>query len=417
MKKIKDKKWSNKLSDWYPQIELSIRSSQKGRACKIKADFDTGAMGLFVSDDLVEIESFSIPQMDQHLGQKFVYFIQKMHLQLSGTEKQISTNVYVIKDFKNSPFTLLNKDRNALVGRNILSQFGAVVELDWEHHKSTVRTTNWRDFEVQVANLYRKLPNSTVYRNVNLNGNQIDVVLEETLSSGRIVKSIIECKYYRNPVGVKEVRDFANLITFFRDAELASHGILVSSNGFTKDAFQVASSAKLDLIEYSDLEAKVKSLGYSQKGTEKIAPQESHRVVVAPVKKIIFAGRTAFIAMPFSDEYRDIYLLGIREVLQNNNIAGIRVDELEYSGRVMDKVEDLIRSADIIIAEVTERNPNVYYELGLAQANNKPLILCTRNINSAPFDTRDLLHIVYKDIIDLRKRLDARLQSLIMLSK
>lgn len=56
---------------------------------------------------------------------------------------------------------------------------------------------------------------------------------------------------------------------------------------------------------------------------------------------------------------------------------------------------DGIKKAKILIAELTGRNPNVMYELGLAHAIEKPVILLTQDINDVPFDLRSLRCIVY----------------------
>jgi nucleoside 2-deoxyribosyltransferase len=63
-------------------------------------------------------------------------------------------------------------------------------------------------------------------------------------------------------------------------------------------------------------------------------------------------------------------------------------------------MNDILRSiheADYIIADLTEQNPNVYYELGLAHATGKPIILITQNIGKLPFDLRHQRVIEYSD--------------------
>jgi nucleoside 2-deoxyribosyltransferase len=85
------------------------------------------------------------------------------------------------------------------------------------------------------------------------------------------------------------------------------------------------------------------------------------------------------------------------------------VDEIEFVGGILDKIYNSIVNSKIIIAEVSSLNPNVYYELGYAHALNKPVILITKDISSAPFDLRNYNHIVYKNIVDLREKLKRRL--------
>lgn len=265
---------------------------------------------------------------------------------------------------------------------------------------------NWQNFEIYVANLYRAL-DLIVKRNVNLAGNQIDILLEEKTVSGKLVRTIVECKFYRKPVGIREVRDFASVFDFLKSSRNADHAVLVSSSGFTKDAHLVAQNANIELLEADDLRARVEAQKETREHFETIKSQPE------PELKTPRTQRQAFVIMPFKDEFRDIYILGIRETLAKHGYVCERADEIQFSGRVMEKIWDSIKEADLIIAEVTEHNPNVYYELGLAHANEKLVILLTKNISRAPFDVRDLNHIIYRDIIELRDLLDRRLVSLV----
>ena len=107
-------------------------------------------------------------------------------------------------------------------------------------------------------------------------------------------------------------------------------------------------------------------------------------------------------------------MLGIRETAASCGFACRRADDVEFNGRIMDQISDLIRGSDVVIAEVTDQNANVYCELGWAHALGKTVVLCTRDVGRVPFDTRDLNHIVYSDIVDLKEKLSRRLKSLIL---
>jgi len=72
---------------------------------------------------------------------------------------------------------------------------------------------------------------------------------------------------------------------------------------------------------------------------------------------------------------------------------------------ILEKIFDSIKRADVVVAEVSTPNANVYYEVGFAHALGKPVILLTRDVSKAPFDLRNHKHIVYANIVDLRKQL------------
>ncbi len=61
----------------------------------------------------------------------------------------------------------------------------------------------------------------------------------------------------------------------------------------------------------------------------------------------------------------------------------------------MDQVWRGIRSADVLVAELTTKNPNVFYELGLAHALEKPVVLVSSNQEDVPFDLRHIRVILY----------------------
>jgi hypothetical protein len=82
-----------------------------------------------------------------------------------------------------------------------------------------------------------------------------------------------------------------------------------------------------------------------------------------------------FIAMPFGgvwDEYyTQIYEPGIRA----SGLIPLRADEVFRAGSVLQDIVALLSRADVVLADLTENNRNVHYELGLAHALGKPTVL------------------------------------------
>jgi hypothetical protein len=66
----------------------------------------------------------------------------------------------------------------------------------------------------------------------------------------------------------------------------------------------------------------------------------------------------------------------------------------------MEDIWKSILQSRIIIADITGRNANVFYELGLAQCIGKDIILITQSIADIPFDLNRYRHIVYEDNFD-----------------
>jgi nucleoside 2-deoxyribosyltransferase len=65
------------------------------------------------------------------------------------------------------------------------------------------------------------------------------------------------------------------------------------------------------------------------------------------------------------------------------------------AGKIIDQIWRGIQSARVLVAELTTKNPNVFYELGLAHALRKPVILVSSNQDDVPFDLRHIRVILY----------------------
>lgn len=104
---------------------------------------------------------------------------------------------------------------------------------------------------------------------------------------------------------------------------------------------------------------------------------------------------SCFVMMPFGEwfdkYYQDIYVPAIREA----GFEPVRADELFTTGNVVEQIWEQIVKAKVLLADLSEKNANVFYELGLAHAASKPVIFVTRTIDDIPFDLRHLRIISY----------------------
>lgn len=294
---------------------------------------------------------------------------------------------------------ITKEDSAPLVGSDFLTQLGLRVTFDYKDRQVLVESYNWMSFEEEVASIYRSL-GATVKQNVNLAGLQIDALVEETTPSKQRFRLAVECKFYKERIGNRLVNEFSRVIDTLKREDLADKGVIVSSIGFTQDARLVAETTGIELTTIDDLRQILSTHGIQAPIVQ--APKiEKLSSKPKPSKK----NPKIFVVMPFAPELDDVYHLGIREVVAKLGGSCERADELQYVGGIIEKVYDSIRSADIIVAELTTPNPNVYYEVGFAHALGVPVILLTRNIGATPFDLRSYNHVVYSSIVDLRLRL------------
>lgn len=118
-----------------------------------------------------------------------------------------------------------------------------------------------------------------------------------------------------------------------------------------------------------------------------------------------------FVLMPFSEDFADTYQLGIKPACEEAGAYCERVDEQTFHESILQRVYNQIAKADFIVAEMTGRNPNVFYEVGYAHALGKRVILLTRDAGDIPFDLKHFPHIVYGGrISQLKQDLKARVQ-------
>ena len=117
-----------------------------------------------------------------------------------------------------------------------------------------------------------------------------------------------------------------------------------------------------------------------------------------------------FVLMPFSNEFKDIYKFGIKAACNDEGAICQRVDEQFFDGTILERIYDQIEKADLIISDMTNKNPNVFYETGYAHGIGKNVILLTQIVEDIPFDLKHYNHIIYKGEIDfLQNTLSKRL--------
>jgi nucleoside 2-deoxyribosyltransferase len=122
----------------------------------------------------------------------------------------------------------------------------------------------------------------------------------------------------------------------------------------------------------------------------------------------------AFVLMPFDKEFDDIYKFGIKKTAEELGILAERVDEQHFSETILERVYRQIENSNFIIADMTGKNPNVFYEVGYAHAKGKRCALITQSASDIPFDLKHHTHVIYDGTInDLSTKLRDKLAWLV----
>lgn len=105
-----------------------------------------------------------------------------------------------------------------------------------------------------------------------------------------------------------------------------------------------------------------------------------------------------FVLMPFADTHdlQDVYENYVKRIAEERcGLRCERADDIHDVSGIMQSVWESINRARFVIADLTDRNPNVFYELGIAHTLGKPVIMLAQSMDHVPFDLRHLRCIVY----------------------
>ena len=102
-----------------------------------------------------------------------------------------------------------------------------------------------------------------------------------------------------------------------------------------------------------------------------------------------------FVIMPFSPEYESVYRQVIKPAAESFGLKVLRADDIYSPGVITEQIKAAIHQSRICIADVTGKNPNVLYEVGIAHRLDKSTILLSQSVEQIPFDLRALRVVIY----------------------
>jgi len=147
----------------------------------------------------------------------------------------------------------------------------------------------------------------------------------------------------------------------------------------------------------------------------KLMLQNQHRKAMTP--KVFSLGTAGdvddgliSVMMPFSAEFKPVY-----EALASSaaalSLRCVRADDFWEHPQIMQDIVTLIARARIVICDCSGKNPNVFYESGIAHTLGKEVILIAQSANDVPFDLRHLRYIAYLNNKEGRKELAAQVEA------
>ncbi|MBI5762778.1 MAG: hypothetical protein HZA51_04550 [Planctomycetes bacterium] len=114
----------------------------------------------------------------------------------------------------------------------------------------------------------------------------------------------------------------------------------------------------------------------------------------------VSSGDSCFVIMPFAPPIGNYYSTVYEPAIRKAGLMPVRADcDIFGTGKIIDQVWRGITAAKVLVAELTTRNANVFYELGLAHALKKPVVLVSATEQDVPFDLRHI-RVIYYDTSD-----------------
>ena len=114
-------------------------------------------------------------------------------------------------------------------------------------------------------------------------------------------------------------------------------------------------------------------------------------------REFLINEKLVFVLSPFEEPFDTIYVDHIKPSVESiNGLSCLRADDIYDNRPIIEDIWRCTNEARILIAELTGKNANVFYEIGIAHTIGKEVILITQSMEDVPFDLKHLRCIVYE---------------------
>ena len=176
--------------------------------------------------------------------------------------------------------------------------------------------------------------------------------------------------------------------------DMRDHGLLSFQDEETRDGRKPAGEIKETEL-WSRIRVAFGGMSFSETA---MLSRHSNGMAVAPIfgrprqpeEKI-----NVFVLMPFKAKMEKVYTNHIKKMGAELGLTIRRADEIFSPRPFMEKVWEGICAAQLVLADCTEKNPNVFYEIGMAHTVGKKVVLITRSEKDIPSDIKHFDYIPY----------------------
>jgi hypothetical protein len=147
--------------------------------------------------------------------------------------------------------------------------------------------------------------------------------------------------------------------------------------------------------------------------TQLRSPLDAFAKRVVLLAQMAQASRAVFVIMSFSEDPALVDVLDTyKDVCGDFDYICERVDDASNVPRILPEMLERISGCAFAIVDLSVESPNVYYELGYAEGNNKPVIVTAKKGTNLPFDAKDIPVIFWENQFGLKNMLREKVKKL-----
>jgi len=125
---------------------------------------------------------------------------------------------------------------------------------------------------------------------------------------------------------------------------------------------------------------------------------------------------SVFVLTPFHPEF-DNSFQWVKDFFSEHGYSCSRGDDIHAESNILSHILSEMLASEIVVANISGRNPNVFYELGIAHALGKQVVLIAQNTKDITFDVSGAQVVIYQDEVTLKTSLGKWLVSTLRKNK
>lgn len=172
------------------------------------------------------------------------------------------------------------------------------------------------------------------------------------------------------------------------------------------EVYELRSELEMEEFEFSTNHWAVKKADLFQVLYRKRFASQSKSTVFELSQKPINPKLISFM-MPFAPEFDDVYK-DLKLALEADGFVCKRADDMWVNAHIMSDIIELICTSAVIVCDLSRKNPNVFYEAGIAHTLGREVVLITQSDDDVPFDLRSIRYISYSNNFEGRPPLVAK---------